>query len=55
MEFKEFLNTGSTNVDESAQLKLELVTKITSMIGTAEISALRRVAKMLEGPVTEIQ
>lgn len=50
MEFKEFLNTNKEVIDESAQLKLDLISQITKMLGTAEISALKRCAKLLEGP-----
>lgn len=52
MEFKEFLNKPEVKevIDESAQLKLDLITKITTLLGAAEISVLKRCAKMLEGP-----
>lgn len=54
MEFKDFLNNKDAKptevIDESAQLKLDLISQITKMLGTAEISALKRCAKLLEGP-----
>lgn len=48
MEFREFINDAEKQMSESAQLQLELVTKINSLIGSADITVLRRVVKVLE-------
>jgi glutamine synthetase len=48
MEFKEYLDSAEKSMHESAQLQLELVTKINSLISSADITVLRRVVKVLE-------
>jgi hypothetical protein len=53
MGFKDYYEGSETKVDESAQMKLDLVTKINSLIGSADITVLRRVAKMLESGSSE--
>lgn len=54
MGFKDFYeNKPEDKIDESAQLRLDLVTKINALIGSADISTLKRVVKMLESGVEE--
>lgn len=48
MEFKEYLSEAEKSITESAQLKLELITKINGLMGNAEISDLKKIAKILE-------
>ena len=48
MEFKQYLTESEKSMTESAQIKLELVTKINSLLGTAEIGDLRKIVKILE-------
>lgn len=48
MEFREYLTDTEKSLNESAQIKLELVTKINSLMGTAEIGDLKKIVKILE-------
>lgn len=47
MEFKDFLMKPE-EISENAALKLELLTKINSLISNAELGTLRKVVKILE-------
>lgn len=53
MEFREYLAGSEKDLQESAQLKLELMSKINSLISTAELTMLRKVVKILESGTTE--
>lgn len=53
MEFKEYLDDTGKSLAESAQIKLELVNKINSLLGTAEISDLKKITKILEKTAEE--
>jgi len=48
--FKEYLesNSKSNELTESAQMKLDLITKIGSLMGQAELSDLKKILKILE-------
>lgn len=48
MEFKEYLTESEKSMTESAQIKLDLVTKINTLMGEAEIGDLRKIVKILE-------
>lgn len=48
MEFREYLTDTEKSLNESAQIKLELVTKINSLMGAAEIGDLKKIVKILE-------
>ena len=48
MEFKEYLSEAEKSMSESAQIKLELVTKINGLMGSAEIADLKKIVKILE-------
>lgn len=48
MEFKEYLSEAEKSITESAQIKLELITKINGLMGSAEIGDLKKIVKILE-------
>ena len=48
MEFKDYLTESEKSMTESAQIKLDLVTKINTLMGEAEIGDLRKIVKILE-------
>jgi hypothetical protein len=48
VEFKEYLTESEKSMTESAQIKLELVTKINALMGSAEIGDLKKIVKILE-------
>ena len=48
MEFKEFLSEAEKSMSESAQIKLDLITQINSLMGAAEIGDLKKIVKILE-------
>lgn len=48
MEFKDYLSNEERSLVESAALKLELVNRINSLMGGAEIADLRKIVKILE-------
>jgi hypothetical protein len=47
MKFKNYIETAK-ELSESAQLKLELITKIGALLGLAELSDLKKILKILE-------
>lgn len=53
MEFREYLDDAEKSMTESAQLKLELVNKINGLTGSAEITDLKRIVKILEKTTEE--
>lgn len=53
MEFKEYLDNAEKSMTESAQIKLDLVTKINALMGTAEVGDLKKIVKILEKTAEE--
>jgi hypothetical protein len=53
MEFRDYLDDAEKSMTESAQLKLELVNKINGLTGSAEITDLKRIVKILEKTTEE--
>ena len=48
MDFKEYVKMEKAPISESAQLQLDTMSKITALLGKANISVLKRVLKALE-------
>ena len=48
MDFKEYVKMEKPPISESAQLQLDLMTKINTLLGSASVSILKRVLNALE-------
>ena len=48
MDFKEYVKMDKPPISESAQMQLDLMSKVNTLLGKANLSVLKRVLKVLE-------